>query len=49
MLLMVILSFLVSDASCQKFLVLNDIHFSPNLTEKLTCTWGHCNDMGMKG
>jgi hypothetical protein len=29
--------------------VLNDIHFAPNLTEALSCNFGNCTDMGIKG
>ena len=31
-----------------KFLVLNDIHLAPNLTEHLNCYWGNCTDLGLK-
>jgi len=46
--LLIILSYLFTGTTAQKFLVLNDIHFAPNLTEQLHCDWGDCTDMGMK-
>ena len=47
-LILVIISYFFSSASAQKFLILNDLHLSPNLTETLSCHWGNCTDMGKK-
>ena len=43
------LFFIINYIQCQKFIVLNDIHFAPNLTETLHCNWGSCTDLGVKG
>ena len=47
-LLVIIISYFFTGTTAQKFLVLNDIHFAPNLSLSLHCHWGDCTDMGMK-